>query len=57
MYLLTNDINVNELPPMFEADKELFKYLPNNNLKIEGERRNAGKFIAFISPQNVQITY
>jgi hypothetical protein len=53
VYLLTNDINVNELPPMFEADKELFKYLPNNNLKIEGVRRNAGKFIAFISPQNV----
>lgn len=57
VYLLTRDISVNELPTMFEADKELFEYIPNNNLRIEGVHHSAGKYIAFISPQNALITY
>jgi hypothetical protein len=50
VYLLTRDITVNELPTMFDAGKELFEYIPLQNLRIEGTHPVAGKYIAFISP-------
>jgi hypothetical protein len=52
VYLLTRDICMDQLPTMFEADKESFEYTPNKNLRIEGVHHTAGNYIVFISPEN-----
>ena len=57
VYLLTRDTTMDELPTMFEADKELFEYVSNKNLRIEGVHHKAGKYLAFISPQNGVVIY
>ena len=57
VYLLTRDITVNELPTMFDAGKELFEYIPQQNLRIEGTHPVAGKYIAFISPTAASLTH
>ena len=57
VYLLSRDIRMDELPTMFEADKESFEYIPNKNLRIEGTHHNAGNYIVFISPENSIDTY
>jgi hypothetical protein len=57
IYLLNRDINVNELPTMFEADKESFEYIAYKNLRIEGTHHKAGDYIVFISPENTVVTY
>ncbi len=58
VYLLTREISVNELPTMFDADQELFEYIPNTNLRIEGTHHSAGKYVAFISPlKTAAVTY
>ncbi|MDN3658008.1 hypothetical protein QWZ08_20320 [Ferruginibacter paludis] len=57
VYLLTREITVNELPTMFDANRETFEYIPQQNLRIEGTHPAAGKYIAFISPTNTGVTY
>lgn len=57
VYLLSRDITMDELPTMFEAGRELFEYVANKNLRIEGVHHKAGKYLAFISPENSVVTY
>jgi hypothetical protein len=57
VYLLSRDINMNELPTMFEAGKESFEYILHKNLRIEGIHHKAGDYVVFISPENSLVTY
>jgi hypothetical protein len=57
VYLLSRDIRIDELPTMFDADKESFEYITDKNLRIEGTHHKAGKYVLFISPQNIIVAF
>lgn len=57
VYLLSRDIRMEQLPTMFEADKESFEYTAHKNLRIEGVHHKAGNYVVFISPDNIVVMY
>ncbi len=56
VYLLSRNISIEELPTMFDADKESFEYIANKNLRIEGVHHKAGNYVLFISPESIIVT-
>ena len=56
VYLLSRDIKMDELPTLFEADRDSFEYVPHTNLRIEGIHHRAGKYVVFIRPENIIIS-
>ena len=57
VYLLSHDIRIEQLPTMFEADRESFEYVPHRNLRIAGTHHKVGDYIVFIRPDKTIIAY
>ncbi len=57
VYLLSREINMYQLPTMFEAARDTFEYVPLKNLRIEGSHHHAGNYVVFIRPGNTVEPY